>query len=304
MLGVSDLDDLVCTPQATFDAEGDDVTNIYSWTKNSLPYANLILPFDTMTDPDLEYSGFAYTNDYSGYDNFGNVFSASWTDQGIVGGAYSFDGNDFIRIEEQGNSLGGDGSWDEITVEFWIQATENTNSEIVLYKHGRAYPDDIEPIHGYTGYRVDFSATDASNQIYWRVYTQNITDPKNPIQYYLSANIPYGPRDWHHVACTYTSGEGMKIYADGVEASSASGLSGSILETNNSPRSRILGDFLGDWGYPYGGYVDTNKGPLEIAQGKGSDNFRGMLDEVRIYPSEIGANQIYQRYMDTKGRGE
>ena len=76
LAGVSLLDDLVASPTGTSDVDGDDVTNIYSWTEGGVPYANLILPFDTMTDPDLAFSGFAYTNDYSGEGNDGNVFGA------------------------------------------------------------------------------------------------------------------------------------------------------------------------------------------------------------------------------------
>ena len=104
--GGSELENLVAHAQPLADADGDDVTYIYRWTKDGTNTANLIMPFDSMTDPQAEYSGHAYTYDYSGYSNDGDVFGASWTDEGKVGGAYSFDGsNDFIRIEEQGSSL-------------------------------------------------------------------------------------------------------------------------------------------------------------------------------------------------------
>ena len=302
--GSTELENLVCNNQSTTDSDGDEVTNIYRWTRNGASIANLILPFESMTDPELEYSGFAYTQDYSGYGNDGNVFGASWTDEGIVGGAYSFDGsNDFIRIEEQGNSLGGDGSWNDITVEFWVKATSSTSTRAraLLQKQARPYPtntdddsDIEEPWWAYTGYRVDFSASSTTDTITWRIYTQNASDPVTPIQYSVTANI--GDRaDWHHVVCTYTSGVGLKIYADGSEVNSVTGVSGNILETNNSPTTlRDLGDYLGDWGYNFpGGMMNINKGPLEIGLG-------GMLDEVRIYPSEITPGQVYERYMDTK----
>ena len=86
--------------------------------------------------------------------------------EGVIGGAYNFDGNDFIRIEETGNSLGGDGSWDEITVEFWIKATEPSGDETLLWKHerydysnGKPMFEGMPPTDPYgISYRIEFSA--------------------------------------------------------------------------------------------------------------------------------------------------
>jgi uncharacterized repeat protein (TIGR02543 family) len=297
LTGYSQLDNIVCTPHSTYDDDGDEVTNIYRWTKNGVSTANLIMPFDTMTNPQAEYSGHAYTYDYSGSSNDGDVFGASWTDAGVVGGAYSLDGsNDFIRIEEQGNSLGGDGSWNDISIEFWVKATTatSTRAQPLLQKQGRPYStDDVSnPIYQYTGYRVDFSASTTADTITWRVYTENPSDPEAPNQYSVTANI--GARaNWHHVVCTYTSGVGLKIYADGVAVSNLPGVSGNILETNAATSGSNLGSLVGDWGHTTGGTVGTNKGPLNI-------EFGGMLDELRIYPTEISAGQVAARYEDTR----
>ncbi|MCL5877801.1 MAG: FG-GAP-like repeat-containing protein [Candidatus Bathyarchaeota archaeon] len=307
--GSADTDNLICYNQSTTDPDGNSVTNIYSWAKNGVSIANLILPFDAKTNPELEYSGFAYTKDYSGYGNLGNVFGASWTGAGRVGGAYSFDGNDFIKIEEQGTSLGGDGTWDEIAVEFWVKAIENTGNETLLWKHDRyefskggfsSWTGLYTPSSG-IGYRVDFAADDASNQITWYIYTPNASDPETSIAYVALANIYENVKDWHHVVCTYKSGEGLRVYVDGVEAGALLGVSGNIVKTNGSARSRYLGDMLGDWGYIFsGGMMDTNKGPLEIGRERTSGDFKGILDEIRIYPSAVSTDQIYLRYIDTK----
>ena len=109
----------------------------------------------------------------------------------------------------------------------------------------------------------------------------------------MSANI--GLRtDWHHVVCTYTSGDGLKIYADGVEINSVLGVSGDILQTNVTPQSSgNLGSQVGDWGHTTGGTVYNTKGSLDITLG-------GMLDDLRIYPGEITADQVYLRYLDSK----
>ena len=42
---------------------------------------------------------------------------------GKVGGAYSFDGNDFIRVEESSNRYDGGGSWSEMSLECWVKAS-------------------------------------------------------------------------------------------------------------------------------------------------------------------------------------
>lgn len=300
--GGSELEDLVASPTNEYDTDGDDVSYTYRWTKDGSSIANLILPFNTMTDLQSEYGALAYTYDYSGSSNDGDVIGATWTDEGKVGGAYSFDGdNDLIRIEEQGSSLGGDGNWDEISVEFWVKATADTSTrgEPLLEKIGRPYgygfedEEDILPEWSYTGYRVDFSADSTTDTITWRIYTENPEDEENPFQFSVTANI--GARDdWHHVVCTYTSGEGLKIYADGVEVNTLPGVNGNILRTNINTNTQNLGNYIGDWGHTMSSIVRTNKGPLNI-------EFGGMLDELKIYPREIGAHQAYQNYMDTVG---
>jgi hypothetical protein len=307
--GSTDTEPLICTNQSTTDTNGDPVTNIYSWMKNGVSIANLILPFDTRTTPDLEYSGFAYTTDYSGYGNVGNVFGAAWTDDGVIGGAYTFDGNDFIRIMETGNTLGGnDESWSAITVEFWVKATTNTGNETLLMKHRRySYSKGGGGFGGRPpsppsgiGYQVDFAAQATYNQITWYIYTENATNPAYSIAHAVSAKILSGLQNWHHVVCTYTSGVGLKIYVDGLPANALPGVTGNIDGTNNSTRVRAMGTRLGDWGYGYsGGNIDTNKGLLSIGYDRNSGDFRGMLDDLRIYPAELSAAQIYQRYLET-----
>jgi len=62
-----------------------------------------------------------------------------------------------------------------------------------------------------------------------------------------------------------------------------------------------MGTYLGDWGYGFsGGNMAAGKGPLEIARDRTSGDFIGMLDDVRIYPSELSFAQIFQRYIETK----
>jgi len=91
----------------------------------------------------------ASVKDYSGYGNHGTAQGPAWTSEGVVGGAYIFDGDDRIIVDENGASLGGDGTWSEISVEFWVKATTNTGSERLIWKHASESTSII-------GYRVDF----------------------------------------------------------------------------------------------------------------------------------------------------
>jgi len=165
-------------------------------------------------------AGSGRAKDYSDYDNHGSVEGATWTSEGVVGGAYEFDGDDYIRIHENSDSLGGDGSWSEISVEFWVKATTNTGTERLMWKHNATDTGEI-------GYRVDFRAYSTRNYVRWRVYTPSTL---HSIYY----NIYGGARSWHHVVCTYKSGVGLKIYVDGTERKSLVA-SGNIQATGDGP---------------------------------------------------------------------
>ncbi len=274
--GNSLTEDLTCYNQSTADVNANKVTNVYNWLKNGAPLANLNLPFETNPDAAAVYSGYAATRDYSGLGNHGTVFGATWT-QGVVGGAFSFDGNDFIRMEEQGNSLGGDGSWSQIAVECWIKVTETQTNKPVIWKTDRYLTSDI-------GYRLDVSANLTGSQLdyIWYIYT-----PSGALN--VTCTLNSNADDWHHVVCTYKSGEGLKIYVDGSQRANS--------------------------GATAAGNINPTDGPLEIAFNSAIDfstivdypsylaairDFTGVLDEVRVYSFEVPASYVVQRYLDTK----
>ena len=147
-------------------------------------------------------------HDYSGYENDGVVYGANWTQNGVVGGALIFDGKDYVRVQEQGNSLGGDGSWSMISVEYWIKATGVTSAETVVMKHDTSYSTSSSASYG-VGYRADFRSYANRDRFYWYVY--NSTGSAS-VEY--SDMVTFGA--WHHVVCTYESGVGLQLYVDGV----------------------------------------------------------------------------------------
>jgi hypothetical protein len=205
--------------------------------------------------------GGAPAKDYSDESNDGGVHGATWTSDGVVGGAYVFDGNDYIRVTENGNSLGGDGSWSEMSVEFWVKATSDAGTQTLLMKHDRYNYSMSE--YG-MGYMVEFRGRSTTNVVTWYTYT--------PSRSYVTYNIPKDPSSWHHVVCTYKSGPGLVLYVDGVQVRSLAA-SGNINATQN--------------------------GPLNIGH-EGGEFFVGMLDEVRIYPRALSPSQVAQRYAETR----
>jgi len=262
--GINVLDDLVASAQGTSDADGDAVNNVYNWQKGAVSIANLYLPFNTKTDPQDEYSGLATTRDYA-YGASAGVFGATWVPEGRVGGAYSFNGNDFIRIPEPtGTSTrtryDGYGGWSEMSVECWVKGTVNTSTERLIGK-ANLYDTDAS-------YRLDYRKTSARLEFTWQVGTATGAYTLGP--YYVTTGV----NNWHHIVATYKSGVVLRLFVEGVEVSSllGSAYTGNVLNTN---------------------------GPFEIAFGSGSD-FAGLLDEVKLYPIEISSAMANQNYLNTK----
>jgi len=82
-------EDLICYNQSTSDADNDVVTNIYNWYKNNQPLTVLNMPFEINAD------------DYSGYDNDGEINSTPTFIIGKYGRALEFDGvDDYIFIQD------------------------------------------------------------------------------------------------------------------------------------------------------------------------------------------------------------
>jgi hypothetical protein len=259
-----DDEDLIASAQGSTDPNGDHVTNIYHWSVEGTSLTNLQMPFNT--EIPLYMGSNSTTKDYSGYGNDGTVLGATWTEDGVVGGAANFDGNDYIRVSEHSNSLGGSGTWSEISIEFWIKAPVDTSNRRLILKHLASYSTSSSSPYG-IGYRVDVrgrsTSTDITSYVYKASGGYNST----------SFAITTSPRDWHHVVFTYESGVGLKIYVDGLQ--------------------RTL--------VPASGNINaTLNGPLDIAYGGTSTGFAGSLDEVAIYSRALTAAQIFQRFIETK----
>jgi len=244
---------LTCTAQNVQDANGDNVYLTHNWYKNSASRTNLLMSFNTESASTVE--------DYSGYNNDGAITGATWTSDGKIGGAYSFDGSDTIRVADS-VSLDGDGTWNQITVEFWINsALASPNGKRVIAKRGSTA--------GTYSYQVGFQT--ANGRLYFDVW--------NSALYEVEYTTILSQNTWYHITCVYNSGTGSKIYVNGIDVG-ATKVSGT--ETGIIAKSR---------GQPL--YLGSRYGT--------QDYFTGKLDEVKIYPIALTAQQVNQNYLDSNG---
>lgn len=263
-------EDLICTPQGTFDGDGDAVSNVYNWKVNDQPIANLLLPFDT--------ENVLMAKDYSGYGNNAAIHgpirsdgeelrSITWTDQGRVGGAYVFDGNDFMTVADVA-SLGGGGTWSALTIEFWIKPAVLQNGARLISK--------TLPGQSVGTYTVGYQTSGSKNQLFF-----DITDTNGDTWEVVDTGT-LAVNTWYNIVCTYKSGPGLTLYVNGNPHVSLA-VSGFIKDATSKP--------AGDE-------------PLFIGSNGGRDMSRyliGTLDEVAIYHIALTPEQVAQHYNDSKG---
>jgi len=173
-------EDLICY-NYTINSSIDASTYIYNWSVNWNPIMNLLMPFDTNNS--------IVAKDYSGNGNHGNVTGPTWNSDGIVGGAYLFDGiDDYISLPycfDEDNFI------DEITVEAWIKTNKDS---IAIASFDKNIFWDLGITNGVA--RWSTNANDGSTD------TMGITS-------LIDGN-------WHYVAATYDSNLGeCSIYVDG-----------------------------------------------------------------------------------------
>jgi murein tripeptide amidase MpaA len=223
----------------------------YEWTLTVTDVGPVLdMPFDTNVSP---------TPDNSGYGNHGTVNGATWTTAG--NGAYYFDGNDYIRIEDN-VSLDGNGTWNQITIEFWLYMTApSQNAKRIIAKRGST--------SGTYSYQVGFQT--ANGRLYFDVW--------NPAVYEVEWTTVPSVNTWYHVVCVYTSGIGSKIYINGTDINAVKVGTGSI--SGNIAASRGQPLFLG---CRYGT----------------QDYFTGIMDNLKIFSKALPIEQIVLHYDTSK----
>jgi len=197
-------EDLICynyTINPTIDAS----TYIYNWLVNSKSITDILMPFDT--------SSLVNVKDYSGYGNNGTANGPIWTSDGVVGGAYQFDGvNDHITIPYCFDAP----FIDDLTVEGWIN-TSAQNGIISSYNRNKYWE------LGITNGKIKLSTTAGDG-------TKDLTG---------ISNVNDG--SWHYIAATYKSFTGEStIYVDGKQDIKISEhAQGELLGTGETPTGWI-----------------------------------------------------------------
>ena len=159
------------------------------------------MPFDT--------NDAAETRDYSRNNSNGSVYGATWLSNGVVGGAYSFDGeDDFISLPYcfDENYL------DIVTVEAWLNTSE-TSGTIVSYERNNYWELSV-----------------SGGVVKW---TTNASDGTVDVNGIASINDDM----WHYIATTYDSSTGdCNIYVDGLlDTTENAHTSGEVLGSGDTP---------------------------------------------------------------------
>jgi len=173
-------------------------------TDNSIISASL-----DMNGTLVGYWNFEYSNSTGVYGN------ATWADfatfeNGVdqtnlttskFGNAVYLDGSTYLSVPDASN-LDGDGAWTEITLETWVYPTASGNNGIILAKRGNAEAEK--------SYQIGFDSA-GTNQVFCGMYTSTSTYEETSY-----ADAPtLSTNTWHHVACTYTAGDAIKLYING-----------------------------------------------------------------------------------------
>jgi len=178
--------------QSTNDADGDTVINIFDWRLGAESEAVVNMPFEATTNT-------AFSRDFTTFNSDGVSTNITYsTTQGIVGGAYIFNGqNDEINIT--GKSEHNFGTNIDFTLEAWIK-TDNENGTIIIKGNansGAAYYLAVS----------DFNATayiaDGTNNV--SVSSTNVTDDV-----------------YHHIVAVFDRDQNLTLYVDGSNVASAS----------------------------------------------------------------------------------
>ncbi|MCK4348449.1 MAG: choice-of-anchor J domain-containing protein [Thermoplasmatales archaeon] len=155
-------------------------TYIYNWMVGGNPITNILMPFDN--------NSLVTAKDYSGNRYNGTIFGSTWNSNGVVGGSYYFDGDDYISLPYCFDS----DYIDEITIGGWIK-TNNESATIASFNKSRYFELSI------------------SNGVVRWATTSNACITEITGNSYVNDSI------WHYVASTYDSFTNKcNIYVDGM----------------------------------------------------------------------------------------
>ena len=194
--------------------------------------------------------------DQSGKGNHGGNYGGKYTPAGIVNGAFEFDGNSYVRCEDNPTlDLA-----DAMTITFWVKP----GPLVADYAAQIIHKAPRKPITGKSMILLYYFGTKAET-------TPGTIRPYATLDRDLVDVKGFCAKEdvWYHLAIVY-NGDDMRFYKDGVEIGVHHG---SGLATNNEPL------FVGKgWGPNHG------------------HGIKGMIDELMIFNQALSADQVKQLY--------
>ena len=202
----------------------------------------------------------ATVKDYSGYNNHGTIIQDVTWTPNGIVGGAYNFNRGYIQIPGT-NTLDGGGTWSEITVEAWIKIT--------------AYPQSgtsTRIIARIPSYEIGITSAGQLFASIWTATGNPMISGLNQLTYNTTLQL----NAWYHITLTYKKGMALTLFINGTAVATKTPSESSTLNYNIQP---------------------SGPNPLYIGW---FDYFKGIIDEVRIYPKSLTPQQIYQRYSETK----
>jgi hypothetical protein len=205
--------------------------------------------------------------DYSGYDHYGTIHGATMELAGQIGGALYFGGDgDYVVDEDAEDYLNG---LSALTVGIWIKAD--------IIGTDRGFIDCVEPDLKDRAVTMRFD-TDGASYGGLDVIKMGLTSiSEDGVEYeqQLESSDSAQRSDWLHVAMTWSSGEIIRFYINGVEDT----------PTGTTDPNEAAGTISGCTKLIIG------KGAQDVSTTSG---WMGLIDDVRVYNIVLDAEGITQ----------
>ena len=194
-------EDLICFPYKV-NSSLNVTSYIFKWFVNGRSYASILMPFDVNNGTS--------TKDYSGNGNNGTVHGATWTENGIKGGAYYYDGaGDYIDLGLP--DFMQDISRNDYTISIWLNSSDITDDNNLAF----------EVCDNYPAYKNYIRIFQQDSQIHFAVLETNVLHCVK--SYNLSSN------QWYHIACVWDATEKyLAIFVNGTKCTESSNRSLSL----------------------------------------------------------------------------
>ncbi len=209
---------------------------------------------------------------YSEADNNYTISSSSNEIEIDIDGGYGveFDGgDDYIRAPNDSSLQFGEGSF---TVEAWIYPKEPDESTArIINNRGTGTGGS------YAGWQLKIGDTGNCDTGKWCFYDSSIDDANSNYKSCDACGSNYDLEEWHHVAMVYESDSEIRYYVNGnLDSTVSVGSYGSI--SNSLPTALGAG-------------ISSNG-----VEGSRSQEFKGLIDEVRLWDDVRTATEIKQNF--------